>query len=388
MALVLHKSDISFIIKVGKTFNMRSDLIITRIPEHTDAWYEYRKSGIGGSELSTVLGLNKFDTVSRTYYEKIGAVEPRKIDNAKMFFGRYMEDKIAEIWQYYDGTPEGWIENFKNDKIVRQCRNVNGFVVNPSYPWLFGSFDRVQNIKGGINMITGEKLKTEAVLEIKTLSYWSSQMWTDGIPISYLIQIHCYMIILETDYAEIAILKDGNEFIVEKYQRDEALCKRIIDISKAFWHNLVLPGKAAQAKKREAEKAGNMAAIEECEADIQKYEPEPDQSEAYTEFMSERFLKERETVEGTMALYDLAKKDKVLNGIKGIIDDERTGIKNTFIKTLTLAGAEMVDFGKLGTADWSERKGAKNRTFNNRIKEKPTDDQLMAEFKKIDLNCY
>jgi putative phage-type endonuclease len=367
---------------------MRSDLIITRIPQHSPAWFEYRKSGIGGSEMATVLGLNKYDTVTRTFYEKIGQIPPRQIDNAKMFFGRYMEDNIAELWKYFDGTPEGWIENYKNKKIIRDCRAVNGFVVNPSYPWLFASLDRVQNIKGGINLITGEPLKTEAVLEIKTLSYWSAQMWTDSIPISYLIQIHVYMIILETSYAEIAILKDGNEFSVEKYMRDDGLCEKILDISKKFWYNLVVPAKEAHAKKLEAEKAGNIGEVEKYDAIIQRHEPEPDHSEAYTEFMNEKFLKERESVEGTMALYDLAKKDKVLNGIKGLIDDERTGIKNQLIKQLTLAGAELIDFGRLGTCDWTERKGAKSRTFNNRIKEKPTEEQLMQEFLKINQECY
>lgn len=365
---------------------MRSDLIITRIPQHTDEWFAYRRTGIGGSEMSTVLGLNKYDTVTRTFYEKIGAIEPRKIDNAKMFFGRYMEDKIAELWSYYDGTNEGWIENFKNDKVIRQCRAVNGIVVNPSYPWLFASLDRVMNIKGGINLLTGEALKTEAVLEIKTLSYWSSQMWADGIPISYLIQVHVYMIILETEYAEIAILKDGNEFMVEKVQRDNELCKRIIDISKAFWENRVLPAKKAFAKRQEAEKVGNMGEMEKWDAEIQRYEPEPDHSEAYTAFMNEKFLKERAMVEGNIALYELAKQDKMLNALKGVIDDERTGIKNQFVKEMTLAGAELVDFGRLGSIDWTERKGAKSRTFNNRIKEKPSEDRVMREFSKIDLN--
>jgi putative phage-type endonuclease len=367
---------------------MRSDLIITRIPYGTAEWFDYRTTGIGGSEMSTVLGLNKYDTVTRTYYEKIKAIEPRHFDNSKMFFGRYMEDKIADLWKFFDGTSEGFIENYKNNKIIRDCRNVNGFVVNPTYPWMFASLDRVMNKKGGINLITGEPLKTEAVLEVKTLSYWSSQMWSDGIPVSYLIQIHVYMIILETDYAEIAILKDGNEFIVEKYQRDDDLCKKIIDISKAFWQKLVVPAKEYQAKKVEAEKAGNISEVERWSARIQELEPEPDHSEAYTEFMSERFLKERQGVEGTMRLYDLAKQDKVLTGIKGLIDDERTGIKNTFVKELTLNGAEMVDFGRLGSVDWSERKGAKSRTFNNRIKEKPSEEQLLEEFKKLNLECY
>jgi len=367
---------------------MRSDLIITRIQPHTPEWFKYRESGIGGSETATVLGLNKYNTVTRTFYEKIGMVEPLHIDNNKMFFGRYMEDSIAEIWKYFDGTADGYIENFKNKKIIRDCRAVNGFVVNPSYPWLFASLDRVINKKGGVNLITGEPLKTEAVLEIKTLSYWSANMWQDGIPISYLIQVHVYMIILECDYAEIAILKDGNEFMVEKVARDEGLCEKIINITKGFWYNRVVPAKEAYAKRQEAERVGNIGALEKHDAEVVRYEPEPDNTEAYTQFMNEKFLKERESIEGTMKYYDMAKRDKVLNGMKGLIDDERTGIKNALVKELTIKGAEMIDFGRLGNITWSERKGAKNRTFNNFIKEKPTEEQLLAEFRKINLECY
>jgi len=365
---------------------MRSDLIIHRIPAHTPEWYKFRTSGIGGSEVSTVLGLNKYDTVARTYHIKTGNIEAPVIDNPKMFFGRYMEDKIAELWQYYDGTDDGWIENFKNDRIVRQCRNVNGIIVNPSYPWLFASLDRVQNIKGGANLLTAQPLATEAVLEIKTLSYWSAQMWADGIPISYLIQVHVYMMIIESDYAEIAILQDGNDFKVEKIQRDDGLCKRIHDITKAFWYNRIVPGKEAVEKKKIAERAGNMGEVERWDAEIQRYEPEPDNTEAYTAFMNEKFLKEREMVVGTMELYDMAKKDKMLNALKGVIDTERTEIKNKFVKELTVNGAELIDFGRLGTIAWSERKGTKNRTYNNRIREKPTDEQVLREFSKMNLD--
>jgi putative phage-type endonuclease len=367
---------------------MRSDLIITRIPLHTKEWFDYRTTGIGGSEMSTVLGLNKFDTVTRTFYEKIKMVEPRQFDNAKMFFGRYMEDNIAELWKYYDGTPDGWIENYKNNKIIRQCRKVNGIVVNPSYPWMFASLDRVQNVKGGINLITGEPLETEAVLEVKTLSYWASQMWTDSIPISFLIQIHVYMIIMETPYAEIAILQDGNSFSVEKFQRDDGLCEKIIEISKGFWYNRVVPAQEAFKKKQEAEKTGNISEVEKWDAEVQRYEPEPDTTEAYREFQSERFLKERDSIEGTMRLYDICKHDKVLNGIGSLVDEARSGLKNILIKESTLSGAELIDFGRLGNVTWSERKGAKSRTFNNRIKEKPSEEQLLAEFRKINLDCY
>jgi putative phage-type endonuclease len=83
---------------------------------HTPEWYSFRKNGIGGSEIGTILGLNKYDTVVRVFHEKAGTVEPRKEDNQFMFWGREMEDKIADIWRYYDGTDDGYIENYKNKK--------------------------------------------------------------------------------------------------------------------------------------------------------------------------------------------------------------------------------------------------------------------------------
>lgn len=371
-----------------KRFKMRSDLIITRIPQHSPEWYDFRKNGIGGSDIGTVLGLNKYNTVMRLFHEKVGTLDIRKDDNELMFWGRELEDKIADIWRFYDGTTDGYLENYHNGKVIRECRNVNGYIVNPQYPWLFASVDRLMNISGGVNLITGAPLKTEGILECKGLSYWAAQIWADGLPIYYLTQIHQYMIILDTDYAEIAILQDGNRFRVEKIERDDELCKRIIDISESFWVNRILPAKEAFAKKKEAEKQGNMGEMEKYEGVIQMHEPEPDNSAAYEEFMNERFLKTRESMEGTIDLFDLCKKDKVLKGVENIIDNARMGIKNTLITEMTKEGVESIDFGRLGVCNWSERKGAKNRTFNNRIREKPTEDQLLEEFNKIDLDCY
>jgi len=367
---------------------MKSDLQIIRIPDHSSEWYEFRKNGIGGSDMGTVLGLNKYDSVVRLFHEKIGSIPPRTEDNNLMFWGRQLEDEIAKIWSFYDGTFDGYIENYKNNKVIRSCRNINGYVVNPKYPWLFGSLDRVQNISGGVNLLTKQPLSTEAVLECKTLTYWASQIWQDGIPIYYLIQVHQYMIIIESDYAEIAILKDGNNFIVEKIQRDDSLCEQIIEISKAFWYNRILPAQDAYKKKRQAEMEGNYSESEKYEALVQRLEPDPDNSEAYREFMEERFLKQRESMDGTIKLYEICKKDKVLSGISNLIEDARNGLKNHLVRSMSERGVEVIDFGNVGSVTWSERKGTKKRTLTNRIKEKPSEDQLLKEFNKIDLNCY
>ncbi|RLD57004.1 MAG: hypothetical protein DRI97_06310 [Bacteroidetes bacterium] len=367
---------------------MRQDLEIHTIPHHTDEWYDFRKRGIGGSEMGTILGINKYDTAVRLFHEKIGTIPARRNDNEAMFWGRTNEENIARVWQYYDGTQDGYVENCTNGKIVRKCRSINGYIVNPDYPWLFGSLDRLINIEGGFNLNSGEPLEKEAILECKNMSYWVSKMWEDGMPIYHLAQIHTYMAILDADYAEIVMLVDGGRLKVEKIDRDEALVERILTISKAFWYNRVVPGQKALENRETADMEGDVAESERWEAEIQRVEPDPDDSEGYKDFMEEKFIKERERVDGTMELYAIAKRDNFLKKIKGRIDKERTGIKNKFIQFLGNNGAESIDFGKLGVVNWSERKGAKSRTYNNRTKENPSEDYIEAQFEKLDQKSF
>jgi putative phage-type endonuclease len=367
---------------------MRKDLKVHLMEPHSKKWHAFRQNGIGGSEIGTVLGINKYDTAVRLYHEKIGNIEPRKIDSERMFWGRINEENIARIWNYYDGTKDGYVENFKNNKIVRKCRSVKGYVVNPDYPWLFASVDRLINIEGGFNLLTGEPLEKEGVLECKNMSYWVSQMWEDGVPIYHLAQVSQYFIVLDSDYAEIAMLVDGGTLQVEKIQEDIKLNERILTISKAFWYNRVIPAREAVKKRNKAEAVGNLAEVEKWETEIQRYEPDPDESDAYKEFMEEKFVKVRQVIDGTMELYSVAKHDNFLKAFKNKLDKERNRLKNTFIQFLSIHGAESIDFGKLGVVNWSERKGSKSRTFNNRTKEKPGDDVVEREFDKLDPNNF
>ncbi len=367
---------------------MKSHLQIYRIPHHTPEWFSFRERGVGGSECSTVLNINRYDTAARLYHEKIGSIPHREDDNMAMFMGRYAEEYIANLWRYWPGNVEGLIENYKNKTVVRENRSVLGYVVNPKYPWLFASIDRLINIKGGVNMITGEALQEEGVLEIKNMGHWASQSWLDGIPIYHLVQVHHYMIVMETNYAEICMLVDGNRLVVEPVQRDEELVKRILSITRQWWNDRVVPAKQARELRDQADAGGNLNESEKYEAIIQRLEPDPDYSEAYKDFMSESFVKEREIVDGTMELYSMAKQYKVMNGIEKEAKKAKNLIQNTFIKFLKDSGSESVSFDKLGSVNWTERKGSAGRTFRNSIKEKPKEDVIEKEFAKINTKCY
>jgi len=375
-------------LKLKNLNKMKSHIKIYNIPFGTDEWYEFRKRGIGGSEIATVLGINKYDTAVRLYHEKIGTIEPIKEDNERTFWGRYQEDAIAKIWQYYDGTKDGYIENFKNNKIIRNCRSVNGFIVNPNYPWLFGEVDRLINIKGGINLITGKPLENEGILECKNMGYWMSKVWEDGIPIYFLAQIHQYMAILETDYAEIAILVDGSNLIVEKIQRDDILIDKILSISKSWWYDRVMPARTAKQMRDIAEIKGDIEEAERQDTIIQNLEPEPDSSEAYKDFMEDRFLVTRTPMQGNIHLYSLARKDNFYKAIRNRIDEERNFIKNQFINIMTKNQVDTIEFEGLGSVNWSEKKGSQSRIFNNRVKERPSQEVVEREFSKLDFNSF
>lgn len=356
---------------------------------HTPEWYEFRRTkGIGGSEAGTVMGINKYETWIRTFHEKVGLMEPRKDDNYLMFWGREHEDKIAEIWQYWDDTPEGYIHNKANNKIIRQCRNVNGYIVNPKYPWLFGSLDRIINKKGGFSFITGEPLEKPAPLECKALTYWASQVWESGIPEYFNAQIHTYMIIMEVDYAEIAILKDGNKFSVEYRERDPELVEKLLHDTKHFWYERVIPAREAYEQRVEADLAGDYEMAEKYDAIIQGLEPPADDTEAYKEYMSKKFLHEREKVQGTFALYDAAKKDEVLKKLRQEIDRNRRLISNQMIEYLVKNHSDLIDFGKDGTVRWYTKKNIDTRILAVNLKEKPTDEAIFREFQKINQLLY
>lgn len=365
---------------------MKKGLQIHYIAQHTPEWHKFRETGIGGSETGIILNLNKYDTAMRLFHEKIGTADPHPFDNEKMFWGRELEDKIAEIWAYWDDDKQGYVKNKAAGKLIRKASRVNGFIVNPKYPWLFASIDRKINKGTGINFITGELLTKECPLECKAISYWAASMWASGIPQHYLVQIQTYMIVMEVDYAELALLKDGNDFRVEYFQRDQALCDLIIEASKSFWYDRILPAKEAKLNRDLADLSGNYALAEEFDGIIQHLEPPPDTTEAYKIYMSDKFLHERDRVQGTFDLFELARRDEMIKKIINNLAATRRLHRNKMIDYLVENGAELIDFGDEGTVRWTHRRNAKSRVTVVNMKEKPMDYMIDREINKLNFD--
>lgn len=258
----------------------KSHIKVIRIKTHSNEWHQFRKNGIGGSEIGGVLGYNKYSPAIYLYHAKVGDISAQIRDNQPMFHGRQMEDYVARCWAAYGGTEESLFENY-GKRIVRRPKRINGYIVNKKYPLLFASPDRIFS---GFRIDTTEEIEW-GILECKTISFYEAQKWEHGIPPSYLFQVQQYMLVMELDYAELACLKNGNEFVLYPIERNEAMCNMILEESERFW-----------ARVKPAQEAFNdyisgKITYETAEIVIQKHEPNPDESERAQELLSERYKK-------------------------------------------------------------------------------------------------
>ena len=85
-------------------------------PKDRAEWLEYRKSGIGSSEVATIVGLNPWETPYQLWRRKIGLDAPKE-ENFAMKAGHYLEDAVSLFWQ--DATGREVIKRSQGDWLIR-----------------------------------------------------------------------------------------------------------------------------------------------------------------------------------------------------------------------------------------------------------------------------
>jgi putative phage-type endonuclease len=256
-------------------FNNREDWLAQR-----------QQMGVGGSESAAILGLSPYSCSAQVFYEKLGLASKRNTSLA-MIIGNEDEDKISRLWSYYDSQVgiDSIPINYQSGNVVRKPMKLARIIRNPDYPFLFANPDRL--FKQG---------KQRAILEIKTINHWEAQKWESGVPIHYIIQIQHYMMVCKVKYAELAILESNSKIDVIPFEASEEIQNRIIEKCHAFWNDVV--------EARKILDAGGM------ELDIQHLVPGPDGSDAYTDFLKEKYRDGAKEVDVVVSandedLYDL-----------------------------------------------------------------------------------
>ena len=174
---------------------MKGKLIMT-VEQAADrvAWERVRNSGIGGSDIACIMGLNPWKSAYALYAEKHGDVEAEDLsDNEFVYWGTVLEQVVADRFCELTG------------KKVRKC----GTLQDESYEFMLANVDR---------LVVGEN----AGLECKTANGFKSKDWDgDELPDSYYCQCQWYMAVTGYDKWYIACLIGGNHFVWKEIPRND-----------------------------------------------------------------------------------------------------------------------------------------------------------------------
>ena len=177
-----------------------------------DEWLEWRRKGIGGSDVAAICGMSRYKSPMAVYLDKIGELETVE-DNPKMKAGRILEPVIAD-----------WFSEETGCKVWRQ----NAIFQHPKYPFMLANIDRWLP---GLN----------AGLECKNTSEYSRYDWEGTqAPTEYILQCNHYMAVTGADRWFIAVLIGGWDFQWRVIERDDELIQNLITIEETFWNDHVL----------------------------------------------------------------------------------------------------------------------------------------------------
>lgn len=178
-----------------------------------EEWLANRRNGIGGSDASSILGLNPYSSPLRVYLDKIGKGEEQETNEA-MRQGTDLEQYVAE--RFVEAT----------GKKIRKC---NKILQHPKYPWMLANIDRD---------ILGEN----AGLECKTTSPYSKFKFDEGeINPHYYWQCMHYMAVTGADRWYVSIVVLGKSHHVFCIERDEEAIAQLIEAEREFWEEHVVP---------------------------------------------------------------------------------------------------------------------------------------------------
>ena len=339
-----------------------SNLIYTSTAGMTsEQWLGFRKRGIGASEVGAIMGLSQYKSNVELFYDKIGQGLGFNVENIAMFFGTELESFIANLWQYWNGSEAGFIENFRTGNKVRKMQRVNAYIQNPKYPHLFVSLDR--RINQHVDAYGVER--GNGCLEIKTISGYESDKWESGIPPSHVVQVQTQCLVTGWKYGELAVLKDGRFFDVYPFEKHAGVCREIAKQTKEFWQR-VEKARICMTQKFEAERNFNMKKVKEVEAELMRLEPNPDGSDGLAKFLKEKYRVAEPTSEriGTLEELEIAQKHANFKAKQKKIGESIQLLENS-LKT-KMQHIERITFGESGSVIWKNDANGVRR-FQNKI---------------------
>ena len=202
------------------------------------SWHSFRGLGIGGSDVSKILGMSKYGSPLTVWKEKLKLSKPFE-GNFHTKFGNRMEDSIRD-----------WVqEDFKEATGIELKTYEYPFMMqSKEHPYMLANIDGLgillDNYTYYENLETGEKkvvpLGEYIGIEIKTASEFLSRMWAgDEIPTDYYFQVQHYMAVTGLNYFMIVYLI-GKRVAWKVIPRCDADIEIMIQKVNEFWNENII----------------------------------------------------------------------------------------------------------------------------------------------------
>ena len=178
-------------------------------------WLQVRRSGIGGSDAASALGLSPWKSALELWQEKVSGQNQPHQENEAMIWGRIMEPIITREYVRRTGLT------------VTPMRSM---LQAANWPWMLADLDG----------LIEDPQRGTGVFEVKTASAYKQEEWgEDRCPDAYLLQINHYMAVTGLSYAVICVLIGGNKLQWITVDRDDELIASLVELEHRFWQHVL-----------------------------------------------------------------------------------------------------------------------------------------------------
>lgn len=194
-----------------------------------ESWHLRRRMGIGGSEIGTLLGLNRYQSAFDLWLVKTGRKTPDDLSgNAAVHWGHRLESVVADEYAARTGRV-----------VTVDTTHYHADIA----PWLVGNVDRL------VGDDTVLECKTAGGFAAKKAGFGPGNQYhpdgslalaCDEVPESYLLQCQHYLLVTGRQQADLAVLIDGRDFRIYSIPRNDELIAAMVEAATNFWFDCVL----------------------------------------------------------------------------------------------------------------------------------------------------
>lgn len=208
-----------------------------------ESWLEARRLTIGGSDVATICGFNKYSSALTLYSEKLGLIEHGP-SNEAMDIGTELELSVARLFAKRENAAVvQWPVILRSKTHKFMAANLDFLIVKPTYPmsddgFKLGEVTVWEHEEPPPGIIAILECKTGAIASPGAPHLWFQGPTGESIPEGYQCQGYWYMAATGLPLVRFAALLGGHGLQIRNLPHDEEMIEDFIQIGAEFYELL------------------------------------------------------------------------------------------------------------------------------------------------------